>query len=394
MRRRVRLTPVGWYYLVLSSFILGGAILQQFNLLVLLFVMLMVPLVWNWFVARKYVKHIVPMPLLPEVLEAFRPYPFDAMLENRRRWGRCWSVMVHLTMLREGDKWRRRISGWTLQLPPRQKVRVRCGTLALARGRYRWEGAELECSFPLGLAQARRQWQWNRSWVVFPALGELTRAWHARGDKSEQATTTLRRRGLLGGEFYDLRDYRPGDNPRWIHWRTSARRDGLVVRQFEDQTQQGLCLVLDLWFAHQDRTARHGAEVLISFAATVLADQVRRARVPVWLILLGDQVQQVRGPCSQATLHQALEALALAHPSQHDHLKLVLEQLAQDFPRGTELVVVSPVGKQQRLSPALGTSSLVHQSTWVSWEELNRYFQPPAALASAVAEQLPVLSAH
>ena len=38
------------------------------------------------------------------------------------------------------------------------------------------------------------------------------------------------------GEDYDLRAYQPGDSPRVIHWKMSAKRDELVAREFlEDQ---------------------------------------------------------------------------------------------------------------------------------------------------------------
>jgi uncharacterized protein (DUF58 family) len=46
-------------------------------------------------------------------------------------------------------------------------------------------------------------------------------------------------------EFHALRAFRPGDSPRWIHWRTSARRGELMVREFEDLPADNLVLVLE-----------------------------------------------------------------------------------------------------------------------------------------------------
>lgn len=47
------------------------------------------------------------------------------------------------------------------------------------------------------------------------------------------------------GEFHSLRDYLPGDEPRSIHWRASARAEELKVRQHEAQGVRRCIVVLD-----------------------------------------------------------------------------------------------------------------------------------------------------
>ena len=55
-----------------------------------------------------------------------------------------------------------------------------------------------------------------------------------------QSTTRTRR-----GEFESLREFRTGDDPRDIHWRTSARRGRRFVRQFEGNTGRVVVVALD-----------------------------------------------------------------------------------------------------------------------------------------------------
>jgi uncharacterized protein (DUF58 family) len=55
-----------------------------------------------------------------------------------------------------------------------------------------------------------------------------------------QSTARTRR-----GEFESLREFRAGDDPRDIHWRTSARRGRRFVRQFEGNTGRTVVLALD-----------------------------------------------------------------------------------------------------------------------------------------------------
>lgn len=47
------------------------------------------------------------------------------------------------------------------------------------------------------------------------------------------------------GEFHSLRDYVPGDEPRSVHWKASARSEELKVRQHEAQGVRRCIVVLD-----------------------------------------------------------------------------------------------------------------------------------------------------
>jgi uncharacterized protein (DUF58 family) len=54
----------------------------------------------------------------------------------------------------------------------------------------------------------------------------------------------LRRPGS-GSELLDLRDYRPGDPPKMIAWKPSARRDRLITKEFENDVPVRCVLFLD-----------------------------------------------------------------------------------------------------------------------------------------------------
>lgn len=45
--------------------------------------------------------------------------------------------------------------------------------------------------------------------------------------------------------FHALRDYSPGDDRRYVHWRSSAKANRLLVRQFQDTRRSTLCIVVD-----------------------------------------------------------------------------------------------------------------------------------------------------
>jgi len=48
-----------------------------------------------------------------------------------------------------------------------------------------------------------------------------------------------------GSEYSQLREYRAGDDRRWVHWRRSAARGKLCVKEFEPHRGQTLILAMD-----------------------------------------------------------------------------------------------------------------------------------------------------
>ena len=115
---------------------------------------------------------------------------------------------------------------------------------ALRRGRLRVRRAAIGCYDPLGLAGStllagqRDEIRVYPDW--HPQIGPLA----ARGPDPGLAETV----GLPRGDvvFHSLRDYRPGDPPRMIHWRASAKRGGApVIRQSADPEEPVQVLVLD-----------------------------------------------------------------------------------------------------------------------------------------------------
>ena len=53
------------------------------------------------------------------------------------------------------------------------------------------------------------------------------------------------KRRAVFGEVYELRDYRPGDSMRMIHWKMSAKRDELVTREPPEDTRPLPVLTFD-----------------------------------------------------------------------------------------------------------------------------------------------------
>ena len=165
-------------------------------------------------------------------------------------------------------------------------------------------------------------------------------------------------------EYHGLRDYRSGDSPRWIHWRTSARRGELMVKEFEQQNEQDLALLIDPWLPRTKIAPelRDAMEQAISFAATVCLETCRRQGRRLTLGWTGATPEVCQGQASVKLLHELLERLALLRPATEGTLAELIDTLPASSLRDSLLIIVStrPINlaeEAERSSRLAGASS-------------------------------------
>ncbi|MFB6264187.1 MAG: DUF58 domain-containing protein [Bradymonadaceae bacterium] len=110
-----------------------------------------------------------------------------------------------------------------------------------ARGAYQLQRIEVSTRFPFSLFEKAREVDAREQIVVLPrprpAPAWRTRLMAAFGD------TPAGERGQ-GQEYYGLREYRPGEDKRLIHWRRTAARGEPVVREQEREEHRRVDVVL------------------------------------------------------------------------------------------------------------------------------------------------------
>ena len=164
-------------------------------------------------------------------------------------------------------------------LPPRRTVEVKYVKRIHRRGVYTVVNTLAATRFPFGIFERRLLTQSPGRLVVLPALGRLRRA--ARRDLDRRASQPEAVRHAREGneEFHSLREYRPGDNPRHIHWRTSARVNKLMRRVMREEATEDLTVLLDTCVDGLDAQLRQRHfEKAVSCAATLVAHAAARGR--------------------------------------------------------------------------------------------------------------------
>ena len=345
---RAGLTREGLGYCAVMAILLAAGVLQQINLILLVATTAAGPIVASLFGSRAMMRKLEARRRTPPHVFAGDPLTIDYALENGRRRLAALAVFVE-DQLVPADR-----SAAVAALPsPRvffplvgagDRARVRWRGEAPQRGKYLFQNLALGTRSPFGLIERRVTTPLPEQLIVYPRIGRLTRRW---GQLQRQATEhrTGRRhdRSAQQEEYHGLRDYRSGDSLRWIHWRTSARLGELMVKEYEQQNEQDLAILIDPWLprAQVSPQQREAVEQAVSFAATVCLETCRRQGRRLAVGWTGAAPGVIQGASSVKLLHELLEQLAVLRPTQEGRLADLFDALTPATLRDAMLIVVS-----------------------------------------------------
>jgi uncharacterized protein (DUF58 family) len=144
----------------------------------------------------------------------------------------------------------------------------------LGRGAIVASNWVLESSDPLGFFRFGRKGASGEVGLVLPRFTSLSAAPQAR---ELEASVSAPRAGA-GSELFGVREYRPGDPLRRIHWRSSARLGELVVREYEPPGVQTVGI-----FCDPNPATREIADQVARLAASEAWDCIRGGgRAVLW----------------------------------------------------------------------------------------------------------------
>jgi uncharacterized protein (DUF58 family) len=209
-------------------------------------------------------------------------------------------------------------------------------------GRYVFGPLHIMTRFPFGLLRHEIVIPHADELIVLPRVGRFqVRHTSVASGIYGGRQRSRSQRSLMAGDFHSLRDWRPGDSRRWIHWRTSARQGALMVRQFERQQEPDIAVFVDLWWPEDFRRDQAGrVELALSVAASHLAEECHHGLHGAVLAVSSDADEPLRGTASRGFLYAALKRLALSEPDKEDRLPAMLRSLAPTLADSTRLVIV------------------------------------------------------
>ena len=393
-RHRTTIRREGWYYLAITAVVFSGALVKEVNLLLILAGMMLGPILLNWRSVGANLRGLRLERKLPLGLSAGDRLSVAIRMVNPRRRLGAWGVVVEEQIHRVTPD----ATNHEHRSPP-----LRLGVLfpyvsagqsrkggyrgrLWERGRYQFGPLLLSTQFPFGLFSRTIAVGGSETLIVLPRLGRLTEGWAARRLEAFSGDDRRRRRPGSEGDFYGVREWRPGDGRRLVHWRSSARLGKLVVRQLERPRSRDVAVVLDLWQPESpDDVHRENVELAVSFAATVLTDLCRQGGGSVYLVKNHSEPECRGGPASPALLQSVMKRLAIVEATPTDALPALLAHALRSIAPETEIIIAGtrPVDLSDTVrftaiwsDPILRDRMRRIRCIDTSSEELATFFQP------------------
>ncbi len=212
------------------------------------------------------------------------------------------------------------------KLPRGQHVLQSYSKVLKARGIYTLRECFIQSPFPLGIWKVEKKYPLFSQIVVYPEFFEAPQfSVSYRGMRTEFANTTSNRAGT-GGDFFDIREYQPGDNLKHIHWRATARVRKLMVKQLERYTLSNLSVILD---NSAELILGLGEESNFEYAIKTAATIVNRGlstRYHVKFIYYDHINDKIKSIKAYGIMTSILDVLARIQPSENINIKKLIEE--------------------------------------------------------------------
>lgn len=256
-------------------------------------------------------------------------------------------------------------------LGPNGSFMWRATTICSERGRYRLGPLSLRTSDPFGLFPMARELDPTTNVVVYPLTVDIHRFPLPVGLLS--GGDALRRRThYVTTNAAGVRDYAPGDSFSRIHWRSTARRNRLIVKEFELDPLADIWIVPDMslyvhvqrerepggngtgfdWLPDREFTLPASTEEYVVTIAASLAQHFLRNDRAVGMLAYGQSHEIVQPDRGERQLSRLLEVLAVLQARSRLSVADVLHAESQLLPRGTTLIVVTPTTSESWITAA------------------------------------------
>ena len=221
-------------------------------------------------------------------------------------------------------------------LLPGQQVGLDVHFRALKRGAYRIGPAHVGSTYPLGIVRLSQRIGQPQTLLVTPRIHPMRNLRLHSGMRHQPGGIPLASQQGESLEFVGVRDYRPGDSPRKIHWKLFARRGQPVVREFAQEYFSRIGIILDTYRPPKAKDFEAALETVAS-----LASFLERSDSVVDFFAAGEQLILLSMGRNQGSLEGVLETLACVKSTRRSPYAQLEAQLEPLIPRLSALVLVT-----------------------------------------------------
>lgn len=331
----------GLVYCAIMMFMGFAAVNLQASLLFGVFgLMIGILLVSSW-ISKTVLRRLDLRRILPDQGTVGRPTLIHYYITNKKRVWASFSVTV--AELDGVQGFRRQPHAYLLHVAPHGTAAINCEAVPKRRGLIQLNQFQLSTSFPFGFIKRALVSQLEDALLIFPPLATVDPKLLTQFRSAESIGTNLRPKLRGSDEFFGLREYRPGENPRQIYWKRSAKTGVLVMREMTQVSPPRIIVVVDTF--NPDGSADRASQIEKSIAqASSLIEAASEAGLAVGFVVRGQQwhiIEAKRGKRHKRELQTLLAKLPPSTSQKVDDAHTALARAASIANNLTTLVLMT-----------------------------------------------------
>lgn len=323
------LTNFAKYYLLLVVAIIVAAMNTATNLLHLFTAFLLTLFIFSFVLVRNNLRGLYLRLESPEEIFSQTPCQLRYLISNQTGYPKFGLQFRDILV---------QYSFSLLELPAKASLGVYYETKFARRGSYTWQHLELHSGFPFNFVQLRKKIPLRHNFLVLPkplsvSLAPLP---HKASMFREGCFISAITR-TASQDFSGLRDYQYGDSAKSIHWKTSAKLQKLITKEYEEDLPAGISVLLDIF------PEDYGAETraaLFESAITLTASLVWEITAKGYLILFACGRELIGYGRGKPHALNILRLLATADVDKIQDLREAVPVALNQIPAGTTVIVI------------------------------------------------------
>ncbi|HEX2973604.1 MAG TPA: DUF58 domain-containing protein, partial [Tepidisphaeraceae bacterium] len=258
----------GFTYTAMMLFMGIAAINSQANLLFGVFGLMIGVLLVSGMISRMVLRGLEIRRILPDPIIVGQSTTFQYEFRNRKRF---WpSLSVTVGELDAAEAFAKQPQAYLLHVARKTQAVVPMEVIPTRRGLHLLDRYQLSTSFPFGFIRRAIGRQQKDSVLVYPPLAQVDPKLLALCLSAESSGSRMRPRRGGTDEFYGVKEFRQGENPRWIYWRRTARTGTLVAKEMTQIAPPRLLLVIDTFLTSRTPQEHAHVERAIAMAGSLI----------------------------------------------------------------------------------------------------------------------------
>lgn len=141
---------------------------------------------------------------------------------------------------------------------------------SIPRGEHQFTSIRLRTGDLFGLVEKEHRFELKKNYLVYPQYVDLQ--YRQLENRFDQGSTSSRTKLIRDTTMaVSVREYTPGDRFSWIDWKTSARRNTFMTKEFEQQQSHDVVVFMDR--THNQNRAMF--EQVVTLSASIVRGVIR-----------------------------------------------------------------------------------------------------------------------